>query len=163
VLARLGARPEGDLRAGVAEAIEMAVLEAPAAPLPGAAEALLAVAERYPVALICDTGFSSGRALRRLLARDGLLGCFRHLTFSDELGTTKPSARNFELTLDALGVLPAEAVHVGDLVETDIVGAKGAGMWAVLYWGEGREYADTAPADAVIRRHDELHGLLVRL
>ena len=147
--------PDGLLR-DLGHAMQTAAIAVPADHVPHAMDTLRAVAERYRVALICDTGFSPGWVLRGMMERDGILDYFQHLTFSDELGSSKPSLANFQSTLNALGVEPREAAHVGDLIETDIIGAKNAGMKAVLYWGDGRDYTATAPADVVIRDHREL-------
>ena len=44
----------------------------------------------------------------------------------------KPDAAIFEYALNALGVSPKEAVHVGDSFEADIMGAHAAGIRAIL-------------------------------
>ncbi|WP_426454749.1 HAD family hydrolase [Paenibacillus sp. S-38] len=86
------------------------------------------LARSFPLAIISDTGQTSGQALRRVLQRDGLLEYFNVFTFSDETGASKPHARAFALTLEKLGVSPHEAVHVGDHETKDSVGALNAGM-----------------------------------
>ena len=49
------------------------------------------------------------------------------ITF-DDYGERKPSARPFQMALDALGLLPEETVMVGDWPERDVVGARQIGM-----------------------------------
>lgn len=74
------------------------------------------------------------------------LGLTRHVDFvldSSEVGMEKPDPGIFRLALDRAGVAAAEAVHVGDLYSVDVLGARGAGLDAVLvdpggYW-EGRD------------------------
>jgi putative hydrolase of the HAD superfamily len=59
----------------------------------------------------------------------------RHLDFvldSAEVGVEKPDARIFRLALERAGVRPWEAVYVGDLYSIDVVGARAAGLGAVL-------------------------------
>ena len=51
---------------------------------------------------------------------------------SKDVGAAKPHAPIFEAALRAAKVMPAEAVHVGDQYEGDVVGARNAGMGAVL-------------------------------
>jgi HAD superfamily hydrolase (TIGR01509 family) len=51
---------------------------------------------------------------------------------SHEVGVEKPDARIFHLAMERAGIGPAEALHVGDLYEVDVVGARGAGLRAVL-------------------------------
>ncbi|MBA3416012.1 MAG: HAD family hydrolase [Chloroflexia bacterium] len=48
------------------------------------------------------------------------------------VGYEKPDPRTFHAALDPLGVAPAAALHVGDQPKSDIAGARGVGMEAVL-------------------------------
>jgi putative hydrolase of the HAD superfamily len=48
------------------------------------------------------------------------------------VGVEKPDPAIFRAALDALGVAPGEALYVGDLYDVDVVGARAAGMEAVL-------------------------------
>ncbi|WP_410985043.1 HAD family hydrolase [Bacillus cereus] len=89
------------------------------------------LAKQYPLALISDTGQTSGRVLREILKRDGLLSYFQVLTFSDEIGISKPAEKVFYSTLNALKVNENEAVHVGDNFKKDVVGALSIGMRAI--------------------------------
>lgn len=122
-------------RAMLAAAYEDCSLVAPPRPIAGVRATIPRLAGKYALGIICDTGITPGRVLRRFLAQDGLLHHFRYCVFSDETGRTKPHLSNFRSALRALGVKPAEAVHVGDLIRTDIRGAHGAGMRAVLFTG----------------------------
>ena len=63
-----------------------------------------------------------------MLRQYGVLGHFAHLAFSDECGVRKPEPEIFRRTLKAVGVAPAEAVHVGDDPVLDVEGARRAGM-----------------------------------
>jgi len=56
------------------------------------------------------------------------------------MGVEKPDPRIFQAALDALGVAPHEALYVGDLYHVDVLGARAAGMDAVLL-------GNTAPGD----------------
>ena len=80
------------------------------------------------LAVLSNTMRTPGATLRKLLERQGLLACFSHATFSDEVGVRKPDAQIFALTLRALGVEPAAAVHVGDDAILDVLGARMAGL-----------------------------------
>lgn len=70
--------------------------------------------------------------LRSKLLELGLAHRFDHLAISGELGIEKPDPRFFHAALEALGVAPERALHVGDLYEIDVVGAREAGLKAVL-------------------------------
>ena len=74
---------------------------------------------------------SDGRVQEALDAA-GLGGYFRIVVDSKLAGFEKPDPRIFLPALRALAVAPAEALYVGDLYEVDVVGARRAGMAAVL-------------------------------
>lgn len=73
--------------------------------------------------------------LRPLLADLGLLGEVDHAAISCEVGVEKPDPRLFLSALEALGVPPTEAVHVGDDPARDARGARLAGC-AAWTWGD---------------------------
>jgi FMN phosphatase YigB (HAD superfamily) len=108
--------------------------------------------------IISDTGFSPGRVLRGFLSRAGLLHRFdpAALTFSDEVGVPKPNPRIFWAALEALGVEPSQAVHVGDLRATDVAGARSVGMGSVRFRGCYNDGTDGPEANAVISRLTDL-------
>jgi FMN phosphatase YigB (HAD superfamily) len=112
--------------------------------------------------IVCDVGFTGGELLRDFLDREGLLEHFSGWAFSDEVGHYKPSPQIFEAALDALGVPPAEALHVGDLRRTDIAGARGIGMRTVRYRGlhDDPEADGGGEADFVVDSHRELRALI---
>jgi len=98
-----------------------------------AARVLRAVkAEGYMIGLISNTGRTPGRILRLLLSREGILGLFDSLAFSDEVGFRKPHPEIFLKALRDLAVQPWEALHVGDTPAADVVGAKRVGMRTCL-------------------------------
>jgi putative hydrolase of the HAD superfamily len=70
--------------------------------------------------------------VRALFERLGLLGSFDAVLDSTIEGVEKPDPRLFLLALARLGAEPAGALHVGDLYHVDVVGARAAGLRAVL-------------------------------
>lgn len=144
--------------------MENSILTDTPALVPEAHEVLARLSTQYRLAIISDTGLTPGRVLRQVLEADNLTGYFSRLTFSDEIGRSKPHSDAFLTTLDALGVTPGEAVHVGDLLRTDIAGAQNVGMRGVQYIGlsldNGLTATSTVIPDAVIRHHTELEPLL---
>ena len=118
------------------------------------------LAERYRLGLICDTGLSPGWMLRQCLESHGILHYFTHLTFSDELGVSKPHARAFLTTLAHLGVPPHAAVHIGDYPRTDIVGAQAVGMRAIRFTGAHDWDSGTIRANEEIESYSELEPVL---
>jgi putative hydrolase of the HAD superfamily len=104
-----------------------------------------------------------GATLRKLLERYGLLGCFKHTTFSDEVGVRKPDPEIFALTLRAVGGEPAAAVHVGDDEILDVHGARRAGMRAIQVTNLAREALGAQRPDEVIRHLAALPAAIERL
>ncbi len=157
---------EGAARETVAEAFLTAGRGAKLELSPDIRPCLEELREReLSIGIVCDVGFSGGELLRELLDREGLLGHFSGWAFSDEVGHYKPSPQIFEAALAALGVQPAEAMHVGDLRRTDIAGAKAVGMGTVRYRGlhDDRGENGEVEADFVIDSHRELPDLIGRI
>ena len=73
-----------------------------------------------------------------LLEAVGLRPHFDFVIDSALVGMEKPDPRIFRMGLERLGVEPEEAVYVGDIYEIDVVGARAAGMTAVLVDPLGR-------------------------
>ncbi|MBV9774861.1 MAG: HAD-IA family hydrolase [Gemmatimonadetes bacterium] len=73
-----------------------------------------------------------------LLESVGLRSYFDFVIDSAVVGVEKPDPRIFRMALDRMGVEPEEALYVGDIYEIDVVGARGAGMRAVLVDPLGR-------------------------
>jgi HAD superfamily hydrolase (TIGR01549 family) len=136
---------------------EEASLEAGVIAVDGAKETLGALGDAgIGLALICDTGFTPGRVVRRLLQEQGLLEHLEIVCFSDEVGVPKPGNDIFAKALAGLGVRPPEAVHVGDLRRTDIAGARDMGMHTARFRGVHDDHSDSTEAEIVIDRHEQL-------
>ncbi len=86
----------------------------------------------------------------------GLGGALDAVVTSAEAGEAKPGPAVFEAALARAGVEAAEAVHVGDSIENDIRGARGAGVRAILV---ARDRSRPAGVDSV-RSLAELASLL---
>jgi putative hydrolase of the HAD superfamily len=84
--------------------------------------------KKYKIGLICNTGRTPGKVLREVLKRKNIFQFFKTLTFSDELKIRKPNPKIFISTLESLDSSPASSLHIGDLLESDIFGAKRCGM-----------------------------------
>jgi len=131
---------------------------------PNVGEALGGLRDRgIAIGIICDVGLTPSVTLRRYLAKHGILECFSHWSFSDEVGTFKPDPIIFDHALSGLGgISPSDAVHVGDLRRTDIGGAQAKGIFAVRYTGlfddpgSAAEGTDNVEADAVVADHANL-------
>lgn len=70
--------------------------------------------------------------LRAHLERVGLSRYFDQVFDSADEGVEKPDPRFFEIALARSGASAATTVHVGDLYWVDVIGARAAGLGAVL-------------------------------
>lgn len=130
----------------------------PQAPKPGARETLRELGKVYKLGVISN---SMSGAPRDFLKREGLAGYFEVIIISRDVGIRKPNPKIFSIALQRLGVRPSEAAHVGNSLEEDVAGAKGAGMKAVLV-GKGEEPAEVEP-DLTVQSITELPSALRRL
>ena len=128
-----------------------------------------ALREESAVRVVVITGagraFCSGGDVHdiigELFSRDmeGLLEFLPVRIYSSEVGYRKPDKRIFQAALAQLGVRPGEVLFVGDLVKTDIVGARRMGMTTALK----QPFANLRRhriADHVVRKIADLAQLL---
>jgi putative hydrolase of the HAD superfamily len=131
ILKKLGIEiPQGPKLAIVRD-FEEVILKDPPSLLDGVKFTLESLHREYPLGLVSDSGFTPGRILRKILQSLGVLRFFDCTVFSDEVGYNKPNPLMFSQALKLLKVQPKETIHVGDLIETDIAGAKLAGMLSI--------------------------------
>ena len=67
-----------------------------------------------------------------ILGALGLAGQLDFVIDSHEVGVEKPDPRIFQIALERAGLEPAQAAYVGDLYSIDVLGARAAGLRAVL-------------------------------
>ena len=90
---------------------------------------------------------------RKVLKRLDLERYFDPIVISSEIGHRKPSREIFDAALDQAGAAPSRSIYIGDKPAVDVVGAKKAGMNAILIDRE-----DTFP-DAHCFRVRDLNAL----
>lgn len=71
--------------------------------------------------------------IRKLLARLGLAKYFEVIVNSFEEKIEKPDPQIFQAALDRMGVSASETAYVGDLYNVDVVGARKAGLYPILF------------------------------
>lgn len=128
--------------------------------VPGVADALRTLSQRFTLAVVSDAIFSPGRALRELLAGYGLRDLFSAFVFSDEVGCSKPAPEMFRRAAELAGCHVDEIVHVGDREHNDIAGAKDAGTRAVLFTVVVDRGSVNTRADAVCRDLGQLPAII---
>ena len=154
--------PEAIL-ADVTARIEEMELEIMPDPVPGIGDAIEALADRYPLAVVSDAIHSPGRCLREWLERHRLLHHFAAFAFSDEVGRSKPHPDVFTRAAAGLGVELSEMLHIGDREHNDVRGPHALGMKAILLTAtRDRDRAGSA-ADAVCERAADLPAAVERL
>src|SRR5579859_2757104 len=97
--------------------------------LPGTREALDRLRRQYSIAVISN---ADGR-IDAVLRRCGICDCFASITDSGNVGHEKPHPAIFAAALHEMKADPAESLYVGDVYSVDYVGARNAGMQAVLF------------------------------
>ena len=95
-----------------------------------------------------------------ILKELGLWEHFESWTISSHEGVEKPNPAIFEAALRSMGVEPAQAVHVGDSYEEDILGARRMGMRAVWLLRDG-QCAPPDPECEMVNSLDDLFGSIL--
>lgn len=146
------------------EVYEESFWEGPPELLPDAKESITELSGAYKLALISDTMYSPGRVLRKYLEQHELLDLFDSFLFSDEAGYSKPQTKAFRQMLDATGCRAEASYHIGDRLNTDIKGAREAGMKSILFTGvseKGSEEAGDVQPDHRCGSWKEVKSLLL--
>jgi putative hydrolase of the HAD superfamily len=117
--------------------------------LPGTRDALERLRQQFAIAVISN---ADGK-IDAVLQRCGIVDCFASITDSGKVGHEKPHPAIFEAALREMKADPAQSLYVGDVYSVDYVGAKSAGMQAVLFDVAG------AYRDQEFPRVDSLAGL----
>lgn len=113
--------------------------------LPGAAEAVRALAKKYPLTIISN-GFKEVQYYK--FAHSGLADCFAHTIISEEVRVNKPQPEIFRIALEMNGIRQEEAVMIGDSYSSDIAGARNAGIDQIWL----HEGASPEPATFIVPR-----------
>jgi len=110
--------------------------------VPGAREVLSKLSSKFKLGVISN---SMSLLPKHFLEANGLDKYFQTVVVSGDIGRRKPHPDIFRVALEKLEVSPGETVHVGNLLEEDAVGAKVAGMYAVLISPKGIDAEGVKP------------------
>jgi len=104
-------------------------------------EAAKALQRARDAGLIVGVISNSNGSVQRALEEAGLAAHLQFVIDSSVVGIAKPDPRIFDLGVRAAGTTPEQTVYVGDSYFVDVVGARRAGLGAVLFdpgrlWGE---------------------------
>ena len=158
----LSGRIEATTLARVRNALDTPFLAHPPRLFRGVAETLESLADQgAALAIISNTGLTSPHGYVRFLEAHGVRRFFRVLSFSTGRGMAKPAEAMFRVTLDALGVPPWAALHVGDDLHTDVAGAHRARLRTV--WVSGVDASEPeVPPDFTISEIGQLPAIARR-
>lgn len=98
-------------------------------PFPDAQSALEGLRDRE-IRIICLSNWDV--SLGEVLDRCGLMSLLDDVVSSAQAGSSKPSPDPFLLALELAGCEADQAIHVGDTLEEDVVGAQGVGVRPLL-------------------------------
>lgn len=164
ILKKLGIEIKQGPKLAIVRDFEEVILKDPPSLLDGVKFTLESLYQKYPLGLVSDSGLTPGRILRKILQSLGVLKFFDCTVFSDEVGYNKPNSLMFNQALKLLKVQPKETIHVGDLLETDIAGAKLAGMLSIwINQRKKRSNHQSFHPDYKINRLPELLPMLKKL
>jgi putative hydrolase of the HAD superfamily len=96
--------------------------------LPGTRDALERIGQNFRIAVISN----ADGGIERVLSRCGIADCFESITDSGIVGVEKPRPEIFEAALTSMQARADESLYVGDVYSVDYIGARNAGMQAVL-------------------------------
>jgi HAD superfamily hydrolase (TIGR01549 family) len=97
--------------------------------LPETYEALKRIGQNFRLAIISN---ADGK-IAQVLSSCGIADCFESITDSGIIGIEKPRREIFEAALEAMKVRAEDSLYIGDVYSVDYVGARDAGMHAVLF------------------------------
>ena len=134
---------------------------------PDAHSSLIELSSKYKLAMVSDTGFSTGKIVNDLLTKLDIKKYFSAFSYSDETGVAKPHPRAFTTILEQLNIKAEESLHIGDIERTDIKGAKSVGMRAIRYVSSVNKIAfevqdDNTEADYIAHSWKEIVDYLMK-
>lgn len=119
----------------------------------GARELLDELNKKYPLGIITN-GFPETQSIK--LEKSNLIGYFKWIIYSGEVGKAKPHREIFEYALRKANLSNEEVIYIGDDFEGDIIGAKKAGIKTIWFNIENKEEQRKKYADYIINNLKEI-------
>ncbi len=117
----------------------------------GAVEILEYLYPKYNL-YILSNGFKELQS--RKMAVSGILHYFKRLVLSDDIGVNKPRPELFRYALDVTGADVSDSIMIGDMFDTDIVGAANIGMHQMFFNAKGAGKLPFEPTYTICRLKD---------
>jgi putative hydrolase of the HAD superfamily len=109
---------------------------------------------KYKIGIVSN--FAIPECVDRLLEKNGLEKFFDVVVVSATVNKRKPSPEIFQKALEKLDVRAENTVFVGDTIDSDIIGAKAAGMKSIFIERRVQEGVNQACPNEIIKSLDEL-------
>lgn len=106
---------------------------------------------------ICSNGFHEVQYKK--LAACGLAGCFDSVVLSEDAGYNKPQPQFFDYALAVTGARRESTLMIGDNYNTDILGAKNAGI-DTAFFNRFPDYPAPEPVNYEVTALSELMDIL---
>lgn len=113
---------------------------------------------RYRLGLV--TNFPDGPTARMVFEKFNFDSFFDSIVVSGEVGFRKPNRLLFDLALHELGSAAEFSVMVGDTFDADVLGAKGAGIKAILVDVDCDKVENYEKSDAIVKSIGEVEKIL---
>lgn len=107
---------------------------------------------------ICSNGFHEVQYKK--LRACGLIDYFDSIILSEDAGANKPSGKFFDYALRHTGASVETTLMIGDNYNTDILGAKGAGIDTMLFNRWDASFMPPEPVDYIVSSLQEIMQIL---
>ncbi|HDZ18241.1 hypothetical protein LCGC14_1033760 [marine sediment metagenome] len=142
------------------EEFESLMLQDPPKLKKGVKSTLEILAPDFKIGLISNTGVTPGPILSEVFKRYDILQYFDETIYSDETGYFKPHPKMFEIPLSRFNCKPQNAIHIGDMLETDIKGAKDYNMLTVWFNDSNKIRSSDMVPDYEIKKIPEIINII---
>jgi putative hydrolase of the HAD superfamily len=129
----------------------------------GVVQTLEKLSLNYKIGLISNTGITPGRVINRIFQDYKIFKFFQVKVYSDEIGYYKPHPLIFKKALSELKCSPQNTIHIGDMLETDIKGAKDCNMLTIWFNETNSPRSDYIQPDYEIYQISEVLQIIENL
>jgi len=147
----------------ITDEFERTMLTEPPSLKTGVKQTLEELSSNYKIGLISNTGITPGSIIKKVFKEYNILNFFQILVFSDEIGFYKPCPILFKTAIKKFNCRPSNVIHIGDILETDVKGAKQCDMKAIWINDSSSPKSEEIKPDYEIKRISEAIEIIKRL
>ncbi len=147
----------------ITDEFERVMLTEPPSLKTGVKQTLEELSSNYKIGLISNTGITPGSFIKKVFKEYNILNFFQILVFSDEIGFYKPCSILFKTVIKKFNCKPSNIIHIGDILETDVKGAKQCDMKAIWINDSSYLQSEEIKPDYKIKRISESIEIIKRL